>query len=67
VEEITELGSVIAGNKPGREKPEDITLFESHGIGIWDIALASRVYDAALRQGLGTELPIEAGPGPATP
>jgi alanine dehydrogenase len=66
-EGITELGSVIAGGKPGREKSEDITLFESHGIGIWDIALASRVYDSALRQGLGTELPITAGPEPATP
>jgi alanine dehydrogenase len=66
-EGITELGSVIAGGKPGREKPEDITLFESHGLGIWDIALASRVYDSALQQGLGTELPIAAGPGPATP
>jgi alanine dehydrogenase len=57
-EGITELGSVIAGGKPGREKSEDITLFESHGIGIWDIALASRMDDSALRQGLGTELPI---------
>ena len=64
-EEPEELGAVVAGNARGRGNPEDVTLFESHGIGIWDIALAHRIYEAALDRDLGTTLPMEAGPGPA--
>lgn len=64
-DEVEELGSIVAGRVKGRASVEDVTLFESHGIGLWDIALASRVYESALRKGLGTELPMGAGPEPA--
>lgn len=64
-EEVVELGAIVAGVAPGREKPEDITVFESHGIGAWDVAVAARVYGSALQKGLGTELPIASGPEPA--
>jgi ornithine cyclodeaminase/alanine dehydrogenase-like protein (mu-crystallin family) len=64
-EDLAELGAVVAGKARGRQKPEDVTLFESHGIGIWDIALAHEIYEAARERNLGTTLPIEAGPGPA--
>lgn len=34
------------------------TLFESQGIGLWDISLAKLIFDRALIEGSGTELPF---------
>lgn len=53
-----ELGDVVAGRTKGRTSAQDITLFESHGIGLWDIAAASVVYKNARARGVGDELPI---------
>jgi ornithine cyclodeaminase/alanine dehydrogenase-like protein (mu-crystallin family) len=56
-ERATELGSVLAGKwRP----PDDggITLFESHGLAIWDLAAASVVIPAARERGLGVEIPF---------
>ncbi|HIN72960.1 MAG TPA: ornithine cyclodeaminase family protein, partial [Dehalococcoidia bacterium] len=38
---------------------EGITLFESQGIAVSDIAAAAYVYSKAKEQGLGTELPMD--------
>lgn len=65
-EDVTELGAILAGKARGRERVEDITIFESHGVGIWDIAAAARVYELAEQNGVGSKLPIAAGPEPAT-
>lgn len=43
--DVTELGAVLAGAAPGRRGPEDITLFDSTGLAIQDLAIAR----AALR------------------
>lgn len=42
-----ELGQVIAGTKPGRRSSEAITLFNSLGMGLQDLAAADIVYRAA--------------------
>lgn len=55
--QLLELGELIAGLRPGRGDASQITLFESHGMAIQDLALARRVLDAARARGLGTELP----------
>ncbi len=55
---LPELGDVVAGGEPVRRSDSDITLFESHGIGLWDVALATHVYRAAVEQGRGTEADI---------
>ena len=34
--QVRELGDVVAGFVPGRNQPSDITLFESHGLALWD-------------------------------
>ncbi len=47
------LGEVVAGKKPGREHPNEITVFDSTGLIIQDLALAFAVYQLALAQGLG--------------
>ena len=55
---LPELGDVVAGGQSVRGSDSDITLFESHGIGLWDVALATHVYRAAVEQGRGTEADI---------
>jgi ornithine cyclodeaminase/alanine dehydrogenase-like protein (mu-crystallin family) len=40
---LTELPDVLAGRAQGRSSPMDVTLFESQGIGIWDVAVAEEV------------------------
>jgi ornithine cyclodeaminase/alanine dehydrogenase-like protein (mu-crystallin family) len=47
-----ELGAVVAGAVPGRTSSSDVTLFESQGVGILDVAAAKRVYDLALASGM---------------
>jgi alanine dehydrogenase len=47
------LGEVVAGKKPGRENPEEITVFDSTGLIIQDLALGFAVYQRAREQGLG--------------
>ncbi|MEO5778733.1 ornithine cyclodeaminase family protein [Arthrobacter sp. PAMC25284] len=53
---VGEIGDVAAGIIPGRKDANDITLFNSVGIGIQDLAIGRLLYDEALRQGLGTHL-----------
>jgi alanine dehydrogenase len=57
-EEIRELGDVVAGMIPGRRQASDITLFESHGLAIWDLAAGIAVYEAAKAKGMGRELAL---------
>ncbi len=45
-EGVCELGDVILGNAPGRTAPEEITLFKLQGMGIMDLAVGLRAYEA---------------------
>jgi ornithine cyclodeaminase/alanine dehydrogenase-like protein (mu-crystallin family) len=45
-EDVTDLGAVLAGDAPGRAGPEAITLFDSTGLAIQDLAIAAAAYDA---------------------
>jgi ornithine cyclodeaminase/alanine dehydrogenase-like protein (mu-crystallin family) len=47
------LADVIAGHMAGRTRDDEITLFESHGIALWDIALAADVYERATSHNRG--------------
>jgi len=58
--ETVELGDIIAGMAPGRRDAGEITLFESHGMGIQDLVLGAKVLAAARERHLGMELPIGA-------
>ncbi len=55
--QLVELGEIICGVKPGRASAESITLFESQGMAIQDLALAQRLLSFAKTQGIGAELP----------
>ena len=56
--QLLELGDVIVGRRTGRESVGQITLFESQGMAIQDLAVALRVLHAAEARGLGTPLPF---------
>jgi ornithine cyclodeaminase/alanine dehydrogenase-like protein (mu-crystallin family) len=43
---VTELGAVLAGQAPGRPGPESVTLFDSTGLAIQDLAVAAAAYEA---------------------
>jgi ornithine cyclodeaminase/alanine dehydrogenase-like protein (mu-crystallin family) len=51
--DVHELGQVIVGRFTGRAHAQDVTLFKSLGIGMEDVAVATRVYTAAREAGLG--------------
>ncbi len=48
-----ELGEVVAGVRPGRMGPQEITVFDSTGLAIQDAVTAELVYRKALAQNLG--------------
>ena len=53
-----ELQDVIAGRVEGRPSDESLTLFESMGVALEDIAAAQLVYRKAVEQEIGQELPF---------
>ena len=53
-----ELQDVAAGRVQGRPSPDSITLFESMGVALEDIAAAQLVYRKAVERGMGQDLPF---------
>jgi ornithine cyclodeaminase/alanine dehydrogenase-like protein (mu-crystallin family) len=43
--DVAELGRVLAGEAPGRRSPEEITVFDSTGLAVQDLAVALAVYE----------------------
>ncbi|MER2539942.1 MAG: ornithine cyclodeaminase family protein [Azonexus sp.] len=56
--QMVELGDVMIGRHPGRQCASEITLFESQGMAIQDLALGVRLLAAARERGLGVSLPM---------
>jgi ornithine cyclodeaminase/alanine dehydrogenase-like protein (mu-crystallin family) len=54
-----ELGEVVAGRRPGRTHPDEITIFDSSGTALQDVAAAIAVYDTARATGRGTEVSLD--------
>jgi len=48
-----ELGQIVAGLKPGRTSPEQLTLFKSVGVAVQDAVAAARAVQGARAAGLG--------------
>ena len=53
-----ELGEVVAGMAAGRSSDDEITIFESLGIAIEDLAAADHVVRRARTEGVGVEVPF---------
>lgn len=55
---LPDLGDVLTGRHAGRTSAEQITLFESQGMGLQDIYVGHHVWQEALKRGVGIDLPI---------
>ncbi len=55
---VHEIADVVGGKVTARRGPDDITLFESQGLAIEDVAVAKHVYEAGSAKGMGTVLEI---------
>lgn len=53
-----ELGEIIAGLKGGRANDEEITIFDSTGLAIQDLATAALIYRKISREGKGIEIDL---------
>jgi alanine dehydrogenase len=53
-----ELGELVAGIKPGRNSPDQITLYKSVGVAVQDAAAAALVLMAAHKDGIGEEIAL---------
>ena len=60
---VKKLSDIVAGKTSGRTSPSEVTLFKSNGIASWDLAVAMKVYAAAIEKKLGGELPLWRGIG----
>jgi len=55
-QQVRTLAEVVTGTVPGRERPEEITLFKSNGVALEDVATAVSVYERARAEGVGRRL-----------
>jgi alanine dehydrogenase len=53
-----EIGEIVAGVRPGRTSPSQITLYKSVGVAVQDAAAAALVLAAARREGAGVEFAL---------
>ncbi|PPF55678.1 ornithine cyclodeaminase family protein [Clavibacter californiensis] len=59
--DLRELGAVVVGAAPGRIRRDEITVFDSVGLGAQDLAVAAAVIDLARARGVGDDLRLAAG------
>lgn len=55
---LAEIGEVITGRAPGRSSDRQITLYESHGIGLQDVYVGAKILELARARGIGQDMPI---------
>jgi alanine dehydrogenase len=55
---VTEVGEVLAGTRPGRTSPQELTVYKSTGHAVEDAAAAELVYRRALDSGAGVTVSI---------
>lgn len=55
-----ELGEIVAGQKPGRQRADEIIVFDSTGTALQDVAAAVVVYERAERQNAGRRVALGA-------
>jgi len=54
-----ELADVVVGRRPGRSREDEITIFDSSGTALQDVAAAVAVYEKARATGRGTEVKLD--------
>ena len=53
------LAEVVGGSVPGRGAADEITLFESQGLGLEDLAVSAVLLQRARERGIGIEIPLQ--------
>jgi ornithine cyclodeaminase/alanine dehydrogenase len=53
-----DLGEIVAGIKPGRQREDERTLAINLGLALDDMAVAPEIFRRAKEMGLGTWLPL---------
>ena len=61
-EDLVEISEIVVGRKKGRTAPSQITLFKSQGSGLQDVASAARIYEQAVKKGMGKEVGVVGPP-----
>lgn len=58
MDDITDLGDIILGKKPGRETSDDIFIYSVGGMPVEDVAWGKICYEKAKELGLGVKLQL---------
>jgi len=51
-----EVGDLVVERKPGRTSPDEITVFDSTGTALQDVASAASIYERAMASGIGSSI-----------
>lgn len=54
----SDIGTIVAGKKPGRTSAQEITVFKSVGTAVADVSTAFRAYQLAKERGIGTPIDL---------
>jgi ornithine cyclodeaminase/alanine dehydrogenase-like protein (mu-crystallin family) len=54
--EVHELSEVVGGEVQGRQSGDDIVLFKSNGLAVWDLAIGAAAVERARKRGIGREV-----------
>ena len=57
-EPYADLGEIVAGKKPGRERDDERTMAMNLGLALDDMAVAPEIYRRAKERGIGVWLPL---------
>jgi len=52
------LSEIVAERQTGRATDDQVTLFKSVGLAVEDVAMGVKIYELALEEGLGIDLPF---------
>ncbi len=52
-----EMGEILLGKRPGRQSPDEVTVYKAVGVAPLDLVVGRFVYERAMSRGLGKELP----------
>jgi ornithine cyclodeaminase/alanine dehydrogenase len=55
-DQVQELGAVVAGRHAGRQSPEAVTIFESQGVAMEDVAVGARLLERGRARSVGREI-----------
>lgn len=56
LDDLEDLGKIVAGDGPGRQNDEEIIILSVGGMPVEDVAWATKIYRNALEKGIGVKL-----------